>query len=422
MYLIVLIAAALVTLFATPLARHAALRLGVVDRPGARKVHMTPMPLLGGLALAAGFAAGCVLGFGLDGERIIGSPLMGLAAGAFLILLLGVYDDRFGADAKLKLSVQTLAAILVVASGSRIAILTNPLGGHWHLGVLAVPISILWIVGITNAMNLIDGLDGLATGIGAIVSLTLLAIAIPDPVTFIPITAAALAGACLGFLRFNFPPARIFLGDTGSLLLGFLIAVIGMQGFLKGATALALLVPLLAVGLPVIDTALAILRRSARRTHLFRADREHLHHRLVRIGLSQRQAVAVMYWVSVFLALTALTLRDLPPQKGILLLVVAFMGGALLLKALGYVERRFRVIHDRLTLLAEAGETPGNAELSLLDGFHRQDGEGPAIAAATETAEAGEAAEPAGVPELLGRPGLARRILESKLSQRPKSP
>lgn len=420
MYLIILIVAATATLLITPLVRRLAIRFGVVDRPGERKIHRAPMPLLGGLALAAGFSAGCALAYNLDAVRVFGTPFAGLAGGAAMMVLLGIYDDRYGADAKLKLSVQTVAAALVVASGSRIAILTNPLGGHWDLGILSIPISILWIVGITNAMNLIDGLDGLAAGIGAIVSLTLFSVAIPDPVSFVPVVAAALAGSCLGFLRFNFPPARIFLGDTGSLLLGFVIAVIGMQGFLKGATALALLVPLLAIGLPVIDTSLAIFRRSIRHRHLFQADREHLHHRLVRIGLTHRQAVGVMYWVSIFLAFTALSLRDLPPQKGILLLLVAFMGGALLLKTLGYVEARFRLLYQKLKQLADAGRAPGSEEMTLLDGFHTEDAEegieAPSAEAVSSENEGHEGPVPAfGAAELFGRPGLPRRILEAKL-------
>lgn len=428
MYLIVFIAAAAATLVLTPLVRLAALRLGFLDRPGERKIHARAMPLLGGLGLAAGFAAGCAVGFLDPGPRIFGAPFLGLCVGAGVMVLLGIYDDRFGADAKLKLSVQTLAATVVVASGSRIGILTNPLGGHWDLGALSVPISILWIVGVTNALNLIDGLDGLAAGIGAIVSLTLFAVAVPDPVSFVPIVALALAGGCAGFLRYNFPPARIFLGDTGSLLLGFVIAVVGMHGFLKGAAALTLLVPFVAVGVPVLDTCLAILRRSSRRAHLFQADREHLHHRLLRIGLTQRQAVGVLYWVSIFLGLTSLCLRELTPQKGLLLLTVACVAGGLLFKALVFVEARLALVYARLRRLARAGDAPGHEELALLDAFHVATDEtaAPTVpgAAAGEEAEAGEGAPDGkvGIPELFGRPGTPRRILESKLPHRLRTP
>jgi len=423
MYLIVFIAAMATTLLLTPLVRRAALALRVVDRPGERKIHAAPMPLLGGLAVAAGFAAGCAVAYAHPGLRSFDTPFLGLLTGAAMMVMLGIYDDRFGADAKLKLSVQTLAATIVVASGSSIEILTNPFGGHWDLGALSVPASILWIVGLTNALNLIDGLDGLAAGIGAIVSLTLFAVAIPDPVSFVPITALALAGSCIGFLRSNFPPARIFLGDTGSLLLGFVIAVIGMQGFLKGTTALTLLVPLIAVGVPVLDTCLAILRRSVRRTHLFQADREHLHHRLLRIGLSQRQAVGVLYWASIFLALTAICLRELSPQQGILLLAVASVAGGLLFKALGFVESRLARMYARIRLLAEEGRVPGHEDLALLDAFHAGDADAAAASPAPEEAREEDAPAPAaGIPELIGRPGTARRILESKLPQRLRTP
>jgi UDP-GlcNAc:undecaprenyl-phosphate GlcNAc-1-phosphate transferase len=418
-YVIVFAAAALVALAATPLARALALRLGVLDRPDARKMHRRAMPLLGGVALAAGFAAGLVAAYALPGHRAPDAGLAGLALGSLVIIALGIYDDRWGADARVKLTAQSLAALIVIASGTRIDTLTNPFGGAWHLGALSVPVSLLWIVGITNALNLIDGLDGLAAGIGAIVSLTLFAVAIPDPVSCVPVAALALSGASAGFLRWNFPPGRIFLGDTGSLLLGFVIAVIGMEGFLKGTTALALLVPIVALGVPVADTALAIVRRGARRAHLFQADREHLHHRLVRVGLSPRQAVLVLYWVSISLALTAIGLKDLPPQKAILVLAVALMAGVLSFRSLVYVERRFARLYGALAILARENRAPGTDLMRLVNAFHADaDTAPPAQAAAPMGASAsGETEEAApgtaSVAALLGRPGTARKILEA---------
>jgi UDP-GlcNAc:undecaprenyl-phosphate GlcNAc-1-phosphate transferase len=432
MYLIIFLFAALVTLAVTPLARRAAIRLATVDQPDRRKIHATPMPLLGGVALGVGLAAGCILAYALPGARSIDSPLLGLGIGALIMIGLGLYDDRFGADAKVKLTVQTVAALIVVASGSRVDLLTNPLGGHWNLGVLSVPISVLWIVGITNALNLIDGLDGLAAGIGLIVSLTLFTAAFPDPNCFVPIVAIALAGSSLGFLRYNFPPARIFLGDAGSILIGFVIAVTGMQASLKGATAITLAVPLVAVGVPVVDTLLAILRRSLKRKHLFKADREHLHHRLLGIGLSHRQTVVVMYWVSIFLALTALSLRGLPPQKTVLILGVIFMALGLLLKALEFVETRFRTLSLQLAQLAREDRAPGPEEMILLNGLHDRDsawalgedtGEAAPSLEGQATQDEGEAATPAaGWRDWIGRPGTARRILERKMPWRVRQP
>ncbi len=426
MYLIIFLCSALVALAVTPLIRRAAIRLSALDRPDRRKIHATPMPLLGGVALAAGLVAGCILAYVAPGSRSVDSPLLGLGIGALLMVGLGLYDDRYGADAKVKLSVQAIAALVVITSGSRIDILTNPLGGHWNLGLLSVPLSILWIVGITNALNLIDGLDGLATGIGLIASLTLFVAAFPDPTCFVPIVAIALAGSCLGFLRYNFPPARIFLGDAGSLLIGFVIAVTGMQASLKGATAITLAVPLVAVGVPVVDTLLAILRRSLRRKHLFKADREHLHHRLLGIGLSQRQTVVVMYWVAIFLALTALSLRGLPPQKTILILGVIFMALGLLLKALDFVEVRFRELSAKLLRLAREDRAPGPEEMILLNGLRDLDSTwnlGEELPKAEPPAEEGDAAvPPVGWRELIGRPGTARRILEGKRLGRVRQP
>ena len=419
-YLFVFLAAAAVSCVTTPLVRRLAIAVGILDRPEARKMHREPMPLLGGLAVAAGLAAGCLLAYVLPDHRVPGMPLAGLGIGALLMVGLGVYDDARGADARLKLSVQTLAALVVIASGNRIGILTNPFGGTWDLGALSVPVTILWIVGITNAMNLIDGLDGLAAGIGAIVAATLFAAAIPDATSFVPVAALALSGASAGFLRSNFPPARIFLGDTGSLLVGFVIAVLGMQGSFKGTTALALVVPIIALGIPVADTALAILRRGRQRRHLFQADREHLHHRLVRIGLSQRQAVLVLYWISIFLAGTAISLKNLPPQKGFLLVALALSAGALWLRSLVYVERRFDRLYAALARLAREGRAPDEEVLGLVNGFHALEEETRVRSAEDEPAEETAVAVP--VADLFGRPGTARKILASKLGRRVGTP
>ncbi len=420
MSLIVFLVAAAVSLLATPLARRLAIRLGILDRPEARKIHREAMPLLGGLAVAAGFAAGCLLAAALAGSHgAPDTPMLGLAVGALLMVGLGVYDDARGADARLKLSVQAVAALVVIASGSRIGILTNPFGGTWDLGVLSVPVTLLWIIGITNAMNLIDGLDGLAAGIGAIVAATLFVAWMPDSTSFVPLAAIALAGAATGFLRWNFPPARIFLGDTGSLLLGFVIAVLGMQGSLKGTTALALVVPIIALGIPVADTALAILRRGRERRHLFQADREHLHHRLVRIGLTQRQAVLVLYWVSIFLAGTAIMLKNLSPQKGFLLVAMALAAGGLWLRSLIFVERRFDRLHDALARLAREGRAPDEEVMGLVNGFHVP-AKPPASAAASPDAD--ETCEAIPVSDLIGRPGTARKILEGRLRAREGAP
>jgi len=413
-YVIVFLAAAAISLLATPLVRRLSRALAIMDRPEARKMHQEAMPLLGGLAVAAGFAGGCLLACALPGHRVPGMPFLGLAIGALLMVGLGIYDDARGADARLKLSVQALAGLVVIAAGSRIGILTNPFGGIWDLGALSVPVTLLWIVGITNAMNLIDGLDGLAAGIGAIVAATLFAAGLPDASSFFPVAAIALSGAAAGFLRWNFPPARIFLGDTGSLLLGFVIAVLGMQGSFKGTTALALVVPIIALGIPVADTALAILRRGRQHKHLFQADREHLHHRLVRIGLTPRQAVLVLYWISIFLAGTAIMLKGLSPQKGFLLVAMALSAGGLWLRSLIFVERRFDRLYGALARLAREGRAPDEEVMGLVNGFHGVQEKDETRAA--PPAEDVDGAVP--VTELLGRPGTARKILESRLRGR----
>ena len=351
-------AAALSFLLGYPV-RSLALRLDIVDRPDKRKMHQIPIPLMGGLAIFISFAiVSAVLvtsgTFNFGDAQV--RAYLGLMAGSVLILLLGIYDDMKGAKAPLKFAGQTVAALVVVFTGGRVAEFTNPLGASFEIGWLGIPIAIFWIVGVTNAVNLLDGLDGLAAGVCGIAALGLFAVASRED-TFVAALTVILAGGAIGFLRHNFYPARIFLGDTGSMFIGFSLAVVGLQGSFKSTTATVLFLPIILLGIPIFDTLFAIVRRAKRRTNPFKADREHIHHRLVRIGLHHRNVVLVLYFVSAYLALTAYSISQFPYQTAFLFLVLLTMGGTFGLSALQFVEER----------LEKGLASGGSDEVSALD-------------------------------------------------------
>jgi UDP-GlcNAc:undecaprenyl-phosphate GlcNAc-1-phosphate transferase len=297
-----------------------------LDRPDARKKHAGEVPRLGGAALLLGFAAGVGLALwweGYQGSLFNASRFhwIGWIAGIGVLFLCGLADDLRGMRPAIKLAFQLAAGLGVFLAGFRIDVLRFPSGDPIPLGVLALPATLLWIVGVTNAINLIDGLDGLAAGIGFLIAATIAAVSSYVDVFPVTVISLALAGSLLGFLPYNFSPARIFMGDSGSQFLGFTFAVISIRSPQKSATVVAILVPILMLGLPILDTLLVILRRAwgirtdrlaaaapgtgpaARglRAHvasagrLFVADREHIHHNLVELGLSDRKAVLVLY-------------------------------------------------------------------------------------------------------------------------------
>lgn len=297
----------LITLLATPPVKRFAERLGVMDVPGdRRRVHSRPVPRLGGLAIFLGLTASLLL-FEAPGRR-----LSGLLAGAALIAAMGAADDRAGLNAWVKLAVQCLAAAVAIRSGIVFHAVSHPVvfsdSTTIPVGFLSVPLTLLWIVGCTNAVNLIDGLDGLAVGVSGISSSTMLLVSVfvSDPET--AVLMAAVTGACLGFMPYNACPAQIFMGDAGSQLLGYVLACASVLGMFKFHTALAFLTPLLALGVPLTDTVSAFFRRVLHGQSPFQADRKHLHHRLLDMGLDQKQAVALLYCVSAALGLIAVLL------------------------------------------------------------------------------------------------------------------
>ena len=299
-----LIVAGLVTAIVTPLAIFIAPKVGAMDVPrDKRRVHNKPMPRFGGIAIYAGLMVGLAL-FVLGKNAHIPAVMVGCT----LIYILGAIDDIKGMKPIIKFGGQVVCATVVFAMGLRINFITNWFGeGNMNLGIAVCFLAtVVWLAGITNAVNLIDGLDGLAAGISAISALSIAYVSYIHG-WYVPTMAMmALAGACLGFLPFNFHPAKTFMGDSGSQLLGFAIASLSILGTVKSATLVVVVIPALVLGLPILDTLMAIIRRTIRHQSIGTADKEHLHHRILRAGFGQRRAVLLMYSVSGIMGIVAI--------------------------------------------------------------------------------------------------------------------
>ncbi len=312
------------SLASTPAVKILAHKVGAIDVPdGKRRVHKAPIPRLGGLAIFFGFMV-AVLAF-VD----IDSQTRGILIGSLLIVAIGILDDIMQLKASIKLLVQLIAAGVVVYHGVEISAISVPSfitdGGILPLKWLSIPITVIWIVGVTNAVNLIDGLDGLAVGISSIATFSLFFIAILAGEPTVALVSAALAGSCLGFLPYNFNPAKIFMGDTGSTFLGFILSVICIQGLFKGYAIISFIIPFLILGLPIFDTSVAIIRRIHDKRPIMGADRGHLHHKLIDMGFSQKQTVAILYVIAVLLGLSAVVLIEQGAQTAFLMISVVLL-------------------------------------------------------------------------------------------------
>jgi len=256
----------------------------------------------------------------------------GMLLGAVVIVVLGIFDDIHSLRATFKFVVQIVAALIAVFSGNVISAISNPnifsQNPVWELGWLAYPVTVIWIVAITNSVNLIDGLDGLACGVSTISSMTMLVIALVVADLPVALLMAALAGGSIGFLPYNLNPAKIFMGDTGSTFLGYVLAVVSIQGLFKFYAIISFAVPFLMLGLPIFDTAFAFIRRIAHGQSPMHADRSHVHHRLIDMGFSQKQAVAVLYVISAILGLSAVVLATTNALKAMLVLLALCAAGA----------------------------------------------------------------------------------------------
>jgi UDP-GlcNAc:undecaprenyl-phosphate/decaprenyl-phosphate GlcNAc-1-phosphate transferase len=343
--LLVLVLAALTALTLTPITRNFARARGWMDRPdGGRKRHLAPVPRIGGVAVFGSFLLTCgvllvlePLGF-LPGTNLA-SACIPVALGGAAVMLIGLLDDIRGVPPWAKLVVQAFAALYLYYCGFRIDAVSNPIGGQTvSLGIFALPLTVIWFVGMSNAFNLIDGLDGLAAGIGLFSTTTLFIAAVVNERWEIVLLSAALGGALLGFLRYNFNPASIFLGDSGSLFVGFALAAFAIRGSMKSSAAIAVAAPLLALAVPIADALIAVLRRAIAGRRLFEADGDHIHHRMLRLGFTPRRAVITLYGIAaLFGALSLLTMTERSQLIGVVVIassVVTWIG----IQQLGYGE------------------------------------------------------------------------------------
>jgi UDP-GlcNAc:undecaprenyl-phosphate GlcNAc-1-phosphate transferase len=320
-FLLIFASALVMAIGGTPVVRHVALRLGIIDRPNARKIHVNPVPLLGGVAIYGAFIAAVLL----FGNRFRLNELVSILVGASLMSFLGVWDDRRSLSPLLKLVGQFLAASILVLSGVRI--------GTFPWEPLNIAVTLGWVVVITNAMNLLDNMDGLSGGIGTTAAIFFLLLAAMNDQYLVGALSAALVGACLGFLVYNLNPASIFMGDAGSLFLGFILAAVGIKlRFPEGVQIVTWMVPVLILGLPLFDTTLVIVSRLRRRFNpLTTPGKDHVSHRLVALGYTRREAVLICYLVCAGLGVVALFITQANILEGYIVGgIVALIGVAAL--------------------------------------------------------------------------------------------
>jgi len=336
-YIIPFAVALIVSFFTCPIAKKIAVRFNAIDVPkDDRRMHKKPIALMGGLAVIAGFLVSVFYVFLVyRPDELIAwirdiSPLkmIGFFAALLIIIGMGIIDDIHPLSAKVKFPIQLIAAAIVVFTGTKIKYFTISVKDIRYVSIddaLSVVLSILWIVGITNAINLIDGLDGLAAGVTGIASLSLFVVAVmmaPDVHAVFAVLYVALAGAVMGFLPYNFNPAKIFIGSTGAYFLGFMMSVISIEGATKAYTALTMVVSLIALGLPIFDTAFAIIRRVLNGKPIGQGDRGHIHHRLIDMGISPKFSVTILYVVTGALGLVSILLANKGLLPAIILVVI----------------------------------------------------------------------------------------------------
>ncbi|MER2113316.1 MAG: MraY family glycosyltransferase [Solibacillus isronensis] len=335
-----LIVAFIAAIILTPLVKRLAFRLGAVDAPNYRKVHARIMPRLGGLAIFGAFMIGILLlKFVTNFES---DYLYAILIAATIIVATGIVDDMREISAKAKLLGQVIAACIVVfVGGIQIENINLPFGGELEFGWLGIPFTIIWIVGITNAINLIDGLDGLAAGVSTIALVTLAVMAMIMGNGIVIAMAAILAAATIGFLFFNFHPAKIFMGDTGALFLGFMISVLALLGF-KNVAVISFVIPVIMLGVPISDTFFAIVRRLRSGKKWSDPDKSHLHHRLLDLGFSHRQTVTIIYAMAAMFGLAAVIFSMAKVWGAILLIAVIIVAIELFVEIIGLAGKNYK--------------------------------------------------------------------------------
>ncbi|MET3683009.1 UDP-GlcNAc:undecaprenyl-phosphate GlcNAc-1-phosphate transferase [Alkalibacillus flavidus] len=341
-----LLVALAVALIMTPLIKRLAIKIGAVDNPSHRKVHKGAMPRLGGLAIYLSFMIGLMLFYP---DSVYTLPVM---IGGSIIMLVGFLDDLIELSPKWKMTGQILAAIVVLGT-IQVEFVNLPFGGELHFGWLSIPITIIWIIAITNAINLIDGLDGLAGGVSAIALLTITVMSIVMNNYFVTTIALLLLGSTIGFLYYNFHPAKIFMGDTGALFLGYMIAVLSLLGF-KNVTVFSFVIPIIILGVPISDTVFAMIRRKVQRKPISAADKQHLHHCLLALGFSHRMTVLLIYGLSALFSIAAIVFTQATMWGSALLILGLFLMLELVVELTGLIDKNYRPI---LNMFVKRNET-----------------------------------------------------------------
>lgn len=336
MFYLTLIICFFASIILTPIVKKIAFKVGATDKPNQRKVHQKIMPRLGGLAIFFSF---------LIGVAVIHPDVpfhWEILLGSFVIILTGVVDDIKEISPKIKLAGQILAAFIVVVMGDlNVEFINLPFGGQIDFGPLSVPLTMIWIIGITNAINLIDGLDGLAGGVSTIALLTIAGMAASMGNTYVMVVALIAAVSTIGFLFYNFYPAKIFMGDTGALFLGYLIAVLSLLGF-KGITFISLIIPIIILGVPISDTFFAIVRRLVNKQPLSAPDKSHVHHCLLKAGYSHRQAVLLIYTMSSIFGLAAFIFSQATVWGSLIVIVALVLAIEFIVEKIGLIREDYQ--------------------------------------------------------------------------------
>lgn len=319
----------------TPLVKKLAFAIGATDKPNHRKVHQKIMPRLGGLAIFISFIIGILF------LRPQEEYSLYIIIGSFIIIITGVLDDMFELSAKVKLIGQVAAAVAVVLGGVQLEFITVPIIGQIEFGFLSIPLTIIWILAITNAINLIDGLDGLAAGVSSIALITISGMALLMGDIYVMSISLIVLGSTLGFLVYNFHPAKIFMGDTGALFLGYIISVLALLGF-KNVTIISLIIPVIILGVPISDTFFAIIRRFVNKQPLSAPDKSHLHHCLLKLGYSHRQTVLIIYGIAAMFGLAAVIFSQSTMWGALLVIAVLLIAIELFVEKIGLVGKDYK--------------------------------------------------------------------------------
>jgi UDP-GlcNAc:undecaprenyl-phosphate GlcNAc-1-phosphate transferase len=340
MFYLTLVICFLAAILLTPLVKKLAFKIGATDKPNQRKVHSKIMPRLGGLAIFLSFLIGILINNPSD--ELFGEFHLSIVIGSAIIILTGMLDDVKEISPKLRLAGQiAAAAVVVIYGGLKVEFINLPFGGIIDFGYLSIPLTMIWIIGITNAINLIDGLDGLAGGVSTIALLSIAGMSMVMGNQYVTIMALIVAASTAGFLYYNFHPAKIFMGDTGALFLGYIIAVLSLLGY-KNVTFVSLIIPIIILGVPISDTFFAIIRRLVNRQPISAPDKSHLHHCLLRSGFTHRQTVLLIYFMAALFGLAAFIFSQATVWGSLIVILALLIVIELVVESIGLIRDDYK--------------------------------------------------------------------------------